>query len=220
MDELDIKPRRKRKQAEPTLVVVEEKTKRRKVQKSDENPIVAQSMLALNRFCRKSKHHKTLRKVVKNAHSKHASNLPLLMAFVRDLALWLEQGNNISIFEKSQAFDKVYDTIRQQVGMDLFRSMPANLKQIELSKDIKALRDESICVFNAFTKEKTQQSLPGMHTKNIRCKECGENNVYYVQLQTRSMDEGATTFYTCAECGKCWVRGFSLLYSLCQKERA
>lgn len=85
------------------------------------------------------------------------------------------------------------------------RHVCAKFKQIELSRDIKTLRDDSVSVFNAFTKEKSQQSLPGIHTKNVRCRECGENNVYYVQLQTRSMDEGATTFYTCAECGKCWV---------------
>ncbi len=40
----------------------------------------------------------------------------------------------------------------------------------------------------------------------LKCIRCGSNKTYYYQLQTRSADEGMTTFYTCAECGKRWKR--------------
>ncbi len=40
----------------------------------------------------------------------------------------------------------------------------------------------------------------------IRCKRCGKNKCFYYQIQTRSADEGMTTFYTCTECGNRWKK--------------
>ena len=40
----------------------------------------------------------------------------------------------------------------------------------------------------------------------IQCKRCGKRKCFYYQIQTRSADEGMTTFYTCTECGNRWKR--------------
>ena len=40
----------------------------------------------------------------------------------------------------------------------------------------------------------------------ITCKRCGKNKCFYYQIQTRSADEGMTTFYTCTECGNRWKK--------------
>ena len=41
-------------------------------------------------------------------------------------------------------------------------------------------------------------------TTREECPECHEWKAYYEQYQTRSADEPATTFYTCASCGHKW----------------
>ena len=45
------------------------------------------------------------------------------------------------------------------------------------------------------------QILP---TTKVECPECHEWQAYYEQFQTRSADEPATTFYTCASCNHKW----------------
>ncbi len=39
---------------------------------------------------------------------------------------------------------------------------------------------------------------------NVRCEKCGNNEAVYWELQTRSADEAATTFYRCRQCGQTW----------------
>jgi DNA-directed RNA polymerase subunit M len=39
---------------------------------------------------------------------------------------------------------------------------------------------------------------------NVECPECGHNEAYYEQFQTRSADEPATTFYECVKCKNRW----------------
>tara|TARA_B110000046_G_C13015189_1_gene408368 strand:- start:379 stop:606 length:228 start_codon:yes stop_codon:yes gene_type:complete len=40
---------------------------------------------------------------------------------------------------------------------------------------------------------------------DIKCKFCQGSNVIYRLLQTRSADEGMTTFFNCSDCGRCWT---------------
>lgn len=39
---------------------------------------------------------------------------------------------------------------------------------------------------------------------NEKCPECGNNEAYHWQIQTRSADEPATRFFKCTECGNTW----------------
>lgn len=38
----------------------------------------------------------------------------------------------------------------------------------------------------------------------ILCGKCGHNEATFLQMQTRSADEGSTLFYTCVKCGYKW----------------
>jgi DNA-directed RNA polymerase subunit M/transcription elongation factor TFIIS len=42
---------------------------------------------------------------------------------------------------------------------------------------------------------------------NIKCSKCGNKTGFMTIKQTRSGDEGSTTFYTCAKCGNQWRVG-------------
>lgn len=41
-------------------------------------------------------------------------------------------------------------------------------------------------------------------TCQIICEKCGADRASYYQMQTRSADEGMTTFYTCTKCRYTW----------------
>lgn len=41
-------------------------------------------------------------------------------------------------------------------------------------------------------------------TKNIRCRKCKSNKIFYTEVQTRSADEPMTTIYQCLECNSKW----------------
>ena len=45
---------------------------------------------------------------------------------------------------------------------------------------------------------------PLLKEGGIECRRCHEKKVFFYQLQTRSGDEGMTTFYTCANCFNRW----------------
>ena len=38
----------------------------------------------------------------------------------------------------------------------------------------------------------------------IKCKNCGKNTVTFLEVQTRSADEGASVFYSCTNCLVQW----------------
>lgn len=42
---------------------------------------------------------------------------------------------------------------------------------------------------------------------NIKCKNCGSNTVVFYEKQTKSGDEGMTTFYRCLTCSAKWRSG-------------
>jgi len=46
-----------------------------------------------------------------------------------------------------------------------------------------------------------QRTMP---TVRAICPKCGNNEAYYWQVQTRSGDEGMTTFYRCVKCEQTW----------------
>ena len=52
----------------------------------------------------------------------------------------------------------------------------------------------------------SEAGKPTVKEGAIRCKRCGKNKCFYYQIQTRSADEGMTTFYTCTECGNRWKK--------------
>ena len=52
----------------------------------------------------------------------------------------------------------------------------------------------------------SQAGKPIVKEGAIKCKRCGTRKCFYYQIQTRSADEGMTTFYTCTECGNRWKR--------------
>jgi DNA-directed RNA polymerase subunit M/transcription elongation factor TFIIS len=38
----------------------------------------------------------------------------------------------------------------------------------------------------------------------MKCKNCGKNTVTFIEVQTRSADEGASVFYSCTNCHAKW----------------
>jgi len=46
--------------------------------------------------------------------------------------------------------------------------------------------------------------LKTMPTTRAECPKCGHKEAAYWQLQTRSADEGMTTFYRCLNCKYTW----------------
>jgi DNA-directed RNA polymerase subunit M/transcription elongation factor TFIIS len=47
---------------------------------------------------------------------------------------------------------------------------------------------------------------PKVHVSNISCPRCNKFTVLFKKMaQTRSMDEGMTTYYTCSNCGNNWT---------------
>lgn len=38
----------------------------------------------------------------------------------------------------------------------------------------------------------------------IKCKNCGKNTVTFLEMQTRSADEGASVYYSCSNCLTHW----------------
>ncbi len=52
----------------------------------------------------------------------------------------------------------------------------------------------------------SEAGKPMVKEGSIKCKRCGKKKCFYYQIQTRSADEGMTTFYTCTECGNRWKK--------------
>ena len=107
-----------------------------------------------------------------------------------------------------------------QIYLDHLRSIYINLKNDRLIKmvkndEIKSQEiafmthqemypekwEEAIKAKNIRDKNKFEQKLEAM-TDRYTCKKCKSKKCSYYQLQTRSADEGITTYITCLDCGQ------------------
>ena len=107
-----------------------------------------------------------------------------------------------------------------QIYLDRLRSIYINLKNDRLIKmvkndEIKSQEiafmthqemypekwEEAIKAKNIRDKNKFEQKLEAM-TDRYTCKKCKSKKCSYYQLQTRSADEGITTYITCLDCGQ------------------
>ena len=72
-------------------------------------------------------------------------------------------------------------------------------KGVIIRKKIRHKESERMFILDT-TKEK--EGVP--KTKGVRCPKCGNDEAYYVILQTRAADEPPTRIYTCTKCGYTW----------------
>jgi DNA-directed RNA polymerase I subunit RPA12 len=49
-----------------------------------------------------------------------------------------------------------------------------------------------------------KEELERLVDNGIKCKNCGKNTVTFLEMQTRSADEGASVFYSCSNCLTKW----------------
>jgi DNA-directed RNA polymerase subunit M/transcription elongation factor TFIIS len=49
-----------------------------------------------------------------------------------------------------------------------------------------------------------EKKIEARRSTIYKCKKCRSNNIFVEQQQIRSTDEGATTIYTCRDCGNSW----------------
>ncbi|MBS3051163.1 MAG: transcription factor S [Candidatus Aenigmarchaeota archaeon] len=49
-----------------------------------------------------------------------------------------------------------------------------------------------------------EDNKPDLPTTDKECKKCGNNEVYYWLIQTRSADEPPTQFFKCTKCKHTW----------------
>lgn len=59
--------------------------------------------------------------------------------------------------------------------------------------------------FSAMLQEKYEALNDQTFTAIVRCRRCGSEEVSWEEKQTRSADEGATVFCSCATCKNRWV---------------
>ncbi len=70
---------------------------------------------------------------------------------------------------------------------------------VVLRKKIRHRETEKMFIIDTTAEE---QGLP--KTKGVRCPKCGNDEAYYVILQTRAADEPPTRIYRCTKCGYTW----------------
>jgi len=102
------------------------------------------------------------------------------------------------------------DLRAQLVQGDLGADQLVQMSPHELNPSIRAAhfaKNEERERFLQWIRDVFFQPEPGQQTAMFRCRKCRSTKVDYYQLQTRSADEGMTTFFTCGDCGKRWRGG-------------
>ncbi|NVM27622.1 MAG: transcription factor S [Candidatus Helarchaeota archaeon] len=78
----------------------------------------------------------------------------------------------------------------------------------EMTEDIDKDSFKITTEFTHSVKDKIEiiktNDLKTMPTTRAECPKCGHKEAAYWQLQTRSADEGMTTFYRCVKCKHTW----------------
>ncbi|MFX0050869.1 MAG: transcription factor S [Candidatus Hermodarchaeota archaeon] len=77
-------------------------------------------------------------------------------------------------------------------------SSDTNSKAFEIKQTIRHSDLEKMVVIE------DPNEVEPMPSTNAKCKKCSNNKAIFWQVQTRSGDEGSTTFYRCTKCGFTW----------------
>jgi DNA-directed RNA polymerase subunit M/transcription elongation factor TFIIS len=108
------------------------------------------------------------------------------------------------IFDLSQRIKKEYALVAYEKAGQIMLADDANL----ILNDIENNRADWDCsTYDAYKKIKEKQYekilfKPSTVKGVYNCKECGSDEFFAWQAQTRSADEGTTQFRQCARCGK------------------
>jgi hypothetical protein len=103
----------------------------------------------------------------------------------------LEDGQLLTLARSGGALRALRLDTLQLFGRDPHRD---RLLQEEHAEEEKA----------AFLRDLASASLVEVPDAGVRCRRCGSNNIAFEFLQTRSADEGTTTYCTCVACAMRW----------------
>lgn len=100
------------------------------------------------------------------------------------------------IFKLSERCGVSYEKIAyEKVG----QLLDDNVSHVDVMKDITEDRyNTSSHLYNCVIK--TEEELV-LEKGELKCKKCGSYECFFEQKQTRSADEGSTTFVECKKCG-------------------
>ncbi|PUA32234.1 MAG: transcription factor S [Zestosphaera tikiterensis] len=77
-------------------------------------------------------------------------------------------------------------------------SSSKNPKTMISKKVVHSERDKTYVI----SSEEVARTLPKV--KGVLCRKCGNDEAYYMIMQTRRADEPPTRFYKCTKCGYTW----------------
>lgn len=80
---------------------------------------------------------------------------------------------------------------------------PFEKKEVKLPDEIQKKKTE-LQMLKYMTQIREEDGKSDNPIATVECPKCKHNKAEFFQLQTRSADEPATTFYQCLKCGKRW----------------